>query len=155
MIKQIRMWYLHRRHVLTFRAWNLCTILRVRASPASLHCGPWARHIYPSLVLVQPRKTRLCITERLLMGRKESNQTKQTMYYSSVFVNTRSGLPGCVAQSVTCLATYASLNADLGVASSITARFHTFVEIDYEIISTVILLPSAESFKKDCCQLQA
>ena len=32
---------------------------------------------------------------------------------------------------------------------------HTFVEIDYEIISPVILLPSAESFKKDCCQLQA
>ena len=30
-----------------------------------------------------------------------------------------------------------------------------FVEIDYEIISTVILLPSAESFKKGCCQLQA
>ena len=30
---------------------------RVRASPASLRCGPWARHIYPSLVLVQPRKT--------------------------------------------------------------------------------------------------
>ena len=29
---------------------------RVRASPASLHCCPWARHIYPSLVLVQPRK---------------------------------------------------------------------------------------------------
>ena len=34
-------------------------------------------------------------------------------------------------------------------------RSHTFVEIDYEIISTVILLPSAELFKKDCCQLQA
>ena len=32
---------------------------------------------------------------------------------------------------------------------------HTFVEIDHEIISTVILLPSAESFKKGCCQLQA
>ena len=30
---------------------------------------------YPSLVLVQPRKTRPCLTERLLMGRKESNQT--------------------------------------------------------------------------------
>ena len=28
---------------------------RVRASPASLRCCPWARHIYPSLVLVQPR----------------------------------------------------------------------------------------------------
>ena len=28
------------------------------------------------IVLVQPRKTRPCLTERLLMGRKESNQTK-------------------------------------------------------------------------------
>ena len=34
------------------------------------------RHIHPSLVLVQPRKKRLYITERLLMGRNESNQTK-------------------------------------------------------------------------------
>ena len=42
-----------------------------------------------------------------------------------------------------------------GVASSIPARSHTFVEIDHEIISTVILLHSAESFKKGCCQLQA
>ena len=33
---------------------------------------------YPSLVLVQPRKTRPCLTERLLMDRKDSNQTKQT-----------------------------------------------------------------------------
>ena len=31
----------------------------------------------PSLVLVQPRKTRTFITERLLMGRKESNQTNK------------------------------------------------------------------------------
>ena len=58
-------------------------------------------------------------------------------------------------QSLTCLATDASLTADPGVASSIPARSHTFVEIDHEIISTVILLPSAESFKKGCCQLQA
>ena len=65
------------------------------------------------------------------------------------------GLPGRVAQSVTCLATDASLTADPGVASSIPARSHTFVEIDHEIISTVILLPSAESFKKGCCQLHA
>ena len=34
--------------------------------------------------------------------------------------------------------------ADPGVASSIPARSHTFVEIDHEIISTVILLPSPE-----------
>ena len=62
---------------------------------------------------------------------------------------------GRVAQSVTCLATDACLNADPGVASSIPARYHTFVEIDHEIISTVILLPSANLFKKGCCQLQA
>ena len=48
---------------------------KVRASPPSLCCGPWARHIYPSLVLVQPRKTHPFITERLLIGCKESNQT--------------------------------------------------------------------------------
>ena len=63
--------------------------------------------------------------------------------------------PGRVAQSVTCLATDACLTADPGVVSSIQARSHTFVEIDHEIISTVILLPSADSFKKGCCQLQA
>ena len=59
-----------------------------------------------------------------------------------------------LAQSVTCLATEACLTADPGVASSIPAQSHTFLEIDHEIISTVILLPSAESFKKGCCQLQ-
>ena len=47
-----------------------------------------------------------------------------------------------------CLATDAILSADPGEASLIPARFHTFVEIDHKIISTVILLPSAESFKK-------
>ena len=51
---------------------------------------------------------------------------------------------GGVAQSVTCLATDASLTADPGVASLILARSHTFVEIDHEITSTlVLLLPSA------------
>ena len=46
------------------------------------------------------------------------------------------------------------LTADPGVTSSIPTQSHTFVEIDQEIISTVILLPSADSFKKGCCQLQ-
>ena len=58
-------------------------------------------------------------------------------------------------QSVTCLATDACLTAYPGVASSIPVRSHTFVEIDHEMISTIILLPSADSFKKGCCQLQA
>ena len=64
-------------------------------------------------------------------------------------------IPGRAAQSVTCLATDACLTADPGVASLILSLSHTFVEIDHEIISTVILLPSADLFKKGCCQLQA
>ena len=48
-----------------------------------------------------------------------------------------------------------SSTADPGVASLIPVRSHTFVEIDHEMISRVILLPSADSFKKGCCQLQA
>ena len=62
---------------------------------------------------------------------------------------------GRVAQSVRCLATDVSLTADPGVVRMIPARSHTFVEIDHEIISTVILLSSAESFKKGCCQLHS
>ena len=74
-----------------------------------------------------------------------SNHSKKTKKMAS---------PGRVAQSVTCLATDACLTADPGVASSIPAWSHTFMEIDHEIISTVILLPSAGSFKKGFCQLQ-
>ena len=36
-----------------------------------------SKNINPSLVLVHPRKTHPYITERLLMGRKESNQTNK------------------------------------------------------------------------------
>ena len=38
---------------------------------------PSARHSNPCLVLVQPRKTHPFITDRLLMGCKESNQTNK------------------------------------------------------------------------------
>ena len=52
---------------------------RARGSSLTGVTALWSRHIYPSLVLVQPRKTRPYITEKLLMGRKELNQTnKQT-----------------------------------------------------------------------------
>ena len=44
--------------------------------PHGRHCVvTLSKNINPSLVLVQPRKTHPFITERLLMGRKESNQT--------------------------------------------------------------------------------
>ena len=62
----------------------------------------------------------------------------------------------CVSTpTLTCLATDACMTAYPGVASSIPARSHTFMEIDREMISTVILFPSTESFKKGCCQLLA
>ena len=38
-----------------------------------------SKNINSSFVLVQPRKTYPYITERLLMGRKESNQTKNRL----------------------------------------------------------------------------
>ena len=44
--------------------------------PHRRHCVvSLSKNINPSLVLVQPRKIRPYITERLLMGRKESNQS--------------------------------------------------------------------------------
>ena len=47
--------------------------------PHLCHCVvSLSKNINPSLVLVQPRKTCPFITERLLMGRKESNQTNKT-----------------------------------------------------------------------------
>ena len=46
--------------------------------PHRHHCVvSLSKNINPSLVLVQPRKTHTFITERLLIGRKESNQTNK------------------------------------------------------------------------------
>ena len=48
--------------------------------PHQRHCVvSLSKNINPSLVLVQPRKIRPFITERLLMGRKESNQTNKSL----------------------------------------------------------------------------
>ena len=75
--------------------------------------------------------------------------------YKQISEQTKTVWQEHVAQLVTCLATDASLTADPGVASLIPTRSHTFVEIGHEILYTVSFLPSAESFKKGCCQLQA
>ena len=51
-----------------------------RFEPHLRHCVvSLSKNINPSLLLVQPRKTRPFITERLLMGRKESNKKTKTM----------------------------------------------------------------------------
>ena len=75
-------------------------------------------------------------------GSSESTLVKITNCWKShvtvqIFLNT-----GPRRQSVTCLATDACMTADPGVPSLIAARSHTFMEIDHEIISTVISLPS-------------
>ena len=81
-------------------------------------------------------------------GKLSYNSTKMLEHIvrlESIYESVQqSGQPGRVAQSVTRLSTDASLTADPGVASSIPAQPHTFVEIDHEIISMVILLHSAE-----------
>ena len=76
------------------------------------------------------------------------HQIKAPQFYTNLLTGLRSAV-GNVSDYRCCL------TADPGVASLIPARYHTFVEIDHEIISTVILLPSADLFKKGCCQLQA
>ena len=64
-------------------------------------------------------------------------------------------MAGSIAHLVTCLTTDQRLTADPGVGSSILARSNTFLDIDHEKISMVILIHSADKFKKGCCQLQA
>ena len=105
-----------------------CTQLSNCASLAHSYCASLAHNFYASDFVILP----LC----------KSN---------ALHVSYRAG----EAQSVKCLAKDASLTAVSGVASLIPAQSHTFVEIDREIISRVIILPFAESFKKGFCQLQA
>ena len=58
------------------------------------------------------------------------------IHYATNTVHVHVG-PGRVAQSLTCLATIANLTADPGIASSIPAWSHTFVEIDHESFSSL------------------
>ena len=50
---------------------------------------PCARHINPYLVLVQPRKTLPYISERLFLGRRESNQAKSGSILNCVYALSR------------------------------------------------------------------
>ena len=64
---------------------------------------------------------------------------------------------GHLEQLVTCLAADACLAADQRFASFLLARSHTIMEIDHEIFSMVILLPSTDSrmvvvsYKRNMC----
>ena len=70
--------------------------------PHRRHCiVSLSKNINPSLVLVQPRKTRPFITERLLMGRKESNQTNKNQQISGSVVKYLTQDIGVVGSSLT------------------------------------------------------
>ena len=58
------------------------------------------------------------------------------------------GILGHVEQSLMLLTTDACLAADPGVTSSIPARLYSFLEIDHEIISLIILLPYPDSSRR-------
>ena len=74
-------------HLLEFKLTSFFVVF-LNSRPKGYRFEPHRRHcvvslskiINPSLVLVQPRKTRPFITERLLMGGIESNQTKQNKF---------------------------------------------------------------------------
>ena len=102
--------------------------------PHRRHCVvSLSKNINPSLVLVQPRKTRPFITERLLMGRKESNQTnKQTnkknqikpfpnFIYGLLPSNSNSSLNmGFVVRTITCN----KMTVKMAAACQFASKFH-------------------------------
>ena len=60
--------------------------------PHQCHCvASSSKNINLSLVLVQPRKTRPFIIERLFMGRKESKQTNKHEVHIQIILNTKMG----------------------------------------------------------------
>ena len=60
-----------------------------RFEPHGCHCVvSFSKNINPRLVLVQPRKTRPFITERLLMGCNDSNQNQMKLVLSNQAIHT-------------------------------------------------------------------
>ena len=77
-------------HSILGAQWLSCRVLDSRPrgcgfEPQRCHCVvSLSKRYNHSLLLVQSRKTRPCIAQRLLMERKESNQTnKYTAFYTS------------------------------------------------------------------------
>ena len=70
--------YVHSSHFHWERSGSVVECLTRDQEPHRCHCAvSLSKTHYPSLVLVQPRKTCPYITERLLMGHKESNHFNQ------------------------------------------------------------------------------
>ena len=72
-----------------------------RFEPYQLHCVvSLSKNIDPSLVLVQHRKARPFITERLLIGRKESNQTNKHLVQGSHRLEKYLNIQDCLEKSL-------------------------------------------------------
>ena len=101
------------------------------------HCVASSNHFILCLVLVQPRKTGKSSQHDYIIthwGIKHRHKIVSDLPYCDRPIASNWIRPDPIAQSVS------SPTADPGVASLIPSRSHTFVEIDCEIISTVILL---------------
>ena len=74
-----------------YTQWLSCRVLDSRPrgcwfEPHWRHClVSSSKNINPSLVLVHPKRTCHFITERLLMGRKESNQTNKNIRSETIW----------------------------------------------------------------------
>ena len=91
--------------------------------PHRRHCVvSLSKNSNPSLVLVQPRKTRPFITERLLMGRKESNQTNKTKASSEIQPTTMTPPPSTTPDidATNCATTETSPKKNIKVALILT-----------------------------------
>ena len=106
----------------------------------------------PDTSIEQNSSTRFLHLSKLFNHFPPLNKMAQVVPSIEQMAQLVSSIPGHITQSVTCLAKDAYLTADPGVASSILVRSILSWRL---IISKVILLPSTESFKKGCCQLQA
>ena len=73
--------------------------------------------MHPRLVLVQPRKTRPCLTERLLMGCKESKKKKKK---EVCYDNSQSNQ----------MFWYCTLHSEALIANSHKAYFNKFINND-------------------------
>ena len=92
--------------------------------------SPWARHIYPCLVLVQPRKTRPDITERLLTGAKRIKSTKQNQncvyldLWNNIHIDyyTVFSIPALISTRVDCISLSPKMEI-LGVSFNVLVVF--------------------------------
>ena len=61
------------------------------------------------IVLVQPRNTRPCLTERVLMERKESNQSNKTTTTTTTTTTTAAAAAATVSRTYTTLTSFSTI----------------------------------------------